>query len=86
MEKKECKNRGIYENLSCMELQTKTKQIHSSQPIWRGIELPRNWFTSRESEHSPCNGKEKLLQNAKDQLKNDPKSIPIHQEILSLTS
>ena len=56
------------------------------QPTWKGIQLPRNCFTSRESEHSPCNGKAKALQNAKGQLKNDPKTITIPHEILLLTS
>ena len=41
------------------------------QPTWKGIQLPRNWFRSKGSEHSPCNGQEKALQNAKGQLKND---------------
>ena len=42
-----------------------------NQPIWKGIQLPRNWFTSRESEHSLYNGKEKTIQNTKGELKND---------------
>ena len=41
------------------------------QPTWKGIQIPRNWFTSRESEHSPCNGQAKSLRNEKGQLKND---------------
>ena len=41
------------------------------QPTWKGIQLPQNWFTTRESEHSQCNGQAKALQNAKGQLKND---------------
>ena len=41
------------------------------QPIWKGIQPPRNWFTRRESEHSLCNGQAKALQNAKGQLTND---------------
>ena len=44
------------------------------QPTWKGIQLPRNWFTSRESEHSPCNGQAKALQNDKGKLKNDKKN------------
>ena len=35
------------------------------QPTWKGIQLPRNWFTSRESEHSPCNGQEKDIKMKK---------------------
>ena len=63
-----------------MELQPETKTPSSRsnesyewnihQPNCKGIQLPRNWFTSRESEHSPCNGQAKALQNAKGQLKN----------------
>ena len=65
-----------------MELKTETKTpsfisneryewpIH--QPTSKVIQLPQNWFTSKESEHSPCNGHAKALQNAKIQLKNDP--------------
>ena len=45
------------------------------KPTWKGIQLPRNWFTSRESEHSPCNGQANTLQNAKGQLKNDQKTF-----------
>ena len=42
------------------------------QPTWKGIQLPRNWFTSRESEHSSFNtGQAKALQNEKGQLTND---------------
>ena len=40
------------------------------QPTWKGIQLPQNWFTSKESEHSPCNGQAKYIQDAKFQLKN----------------
>ena len=66
--------------LNWMELKTENKTpslishkryewtLH--QPTWKGIQLHRNWFTSRESEHSPCNGQAKALKNAKDQLKN----------------
>ena len=64
-----------------MDLQnaTKTPSLSSNesyewpfhQPNWKGIQLPQNWFTSRESEHSLCNGQEKPLQNSKGQLKND---------------
>ena len=43
------------------------------KPTWKGIQLRRNWFTSRESEHSPCNGQEKALQNYKENLINDQK-------------
>ena len=32
------------------------------QPTWKGIQLPRNWFTGKVSVHSPCNGQEKDLQ------------------------
>ena len=41
------------------------------QTTWKGIQLPRNWFTSRESEKSPCNGQAKAIQNDKGQLRND---------------
>ena len=44
------------------------------QPTWKGIQLPQNWFTGRESEHSPCNGQEKDLQNGKGKLKNDQRN------------
>ena len=64
-----------------MELQPETKnhslssneryEWHLHQPTWKGIQLPQNWFTSKESEQSSCNGQEKYLQNAKGQVKND---------------
>ena len=64
-----------------MDLQPETKktsliydersEFPLHQPTWKGIQLPRNWFTNRESEHSPCNRQEKSLQNSKGQLKND---------------
>ena len=47
------------------------------KPTWKGIQLPRNWFTSRESEHSLCNGQAKALQNAKGQLTNDQKPLSL---------
>ena len=43
----------------------------SINQLGKGIQLLRNWFTSRESEHSSCNGQEKALQIEKIQLKND---------------
>ena len=67
--------------LDCMVLQPETEnnslisneryEWSLYQPTWKGIQFPRNGFTSRESEHSLCNGQAKALQNAKDQLKND---------------
>ena len=65
--------------LDCMDLQPANKNpslisheisewsLH--QPTWKGIQLPLNWFTSRESEHSLFNGQSKALQNSKGQLK-----------------
>ena len=41
------------------------------QPIWMRIQLPRNWLTSKASEHSPCNGQASAFQNAKGKLSND---------------
>ena len=71
MEKKEWDNREIDENSNCMDLQSETKnpslssngrfEWHLHQSNWKGIQLPQNWFTSRESEHSPCNGQTKSL-------------------------
>ena len=67
--------------LECMELKPENKtpsfishdifKFPLHQPNWKGIQLPWNLFTSRESEHSPCNGQAKALQNANGQLKND---------------
>ena len=64
-----------------MDLQPETKIIHSHpndssefplhQPTLKGIQLPRNWFTDWESEHSPCNGQAKSLQYEKGKLTND---------------
>ena len=62
-----------------IEPTTKTPSLSSNeryewpvhQPTWKGIKIHRNWFTSKESEHSQCNGQAKALQNAKVQLKND---------------
>ena len=34
-------------------------------------QLPRNWLTSRESEHSPCNGQACAFQIAKSKFSND---------------
>ena len=79
--KEEWDNRDIYENLYCMDFQPAAKKpsfnsnerpnwpLH--QPTWKGIQLPWNWFTSRESERSLCNGQAKSLQNSKGQLTND---------------
>ena len=61
-------------------------ELDLHQPTWKGIQLPQNWFTSRETEHSQCNGQAKALQNAKVQLTNNQKSILIPHEILLLTS
>ena len=68
-----------------MELKTENKtpslSSHESsewplnKPTWKGIQLPRNWFTSRESEHSLCKGQVKSLQNDKVQLKNDQNTL-----------
>ena len=81
MEKKESENVEIDEKSNCMDLQpaNKTPSFRTNersewnlhQPTWKGIQLPQNWFTSRESGHSSCIGQEKSLQNAKGQLKND---------------
>ena len=64
-----------------MGLKTETKnpslssnyryELPLHQPTWKGIQLPQNWFTRRESEYSPCNGQAKSLQNSKFQLTND---------------
>ena len=66
--------------MNCIDLKHETKALNSSpddmcewnihQPTWKGIQLPRDGFTSRESEHSQCNGQEKAIQNSKGQLKN----------------
>ena len=70
---------GDISEFNCMELQNEDKNpslishdryewpLH--QKTWKGIQLPQNWFTTRESEHSPCNGQTKSLLNAKGQLK-----------------
>ena len=75
MEKKEWENREIDENSKCVDLQlaTETPSLSSNymsewplhQPTWKGIQLPRNWFTSRESEHSPYNGQENISKMTK---------------------
>ena len=85
MEKKEWENREIDENLKCMDLKNETKnpslisieisEFPLHQPTWKGIQLPQNWFTSRESEYWPCNGQEKSIENDKCQLKNDKKIL-----------
>ena len=56
------------------------------QPTWKGIQLPRNWFISKESEHSPCNGQAKSLQNAKGQLTNDKNPFSFLMKLFLLTS
>ena len=75
------REQGDVKELKCMKIQLATKNPSSipnysskfplHKPTWKGIQLPRNWFTSRESEHSSCNGQAKSFQNAKGQLKND---------------
>ena len=56
------------------------------QPTFKGTQLTRNWVTSRESEHSPCNGQAKALHNAKGKLTNDPKVAPFLLPPLLITS
>ena len=79
-----------------MEHQNKTKntslilnersKFPLHQPTWKGIQLPRNWFTNREGEHSLYKGQAKAVKNSKVKLTNDPKSIHIPHEILLLNS
>ena len=87
---------GDREVLNCMSLQITTKKLHSTpnesseltlhQPTWKGIQLPRNWFTSRVSVHSLCNGQEKALQKYKIPINKWSKYIWITHEIILLNS
>ena len=75
MEKKEWENREIDANLTIWTFNLRLKLLHLSLiRCMNGLsvkQIHRNWFTSRESEHSSCNGQENALQNAKGQLTND---------------
>ena len=58
-----------HENKTTSLISKERYEFPLHKPTWKGIQLSRNWFTSRESEHSPCNGQAKSLQNYKGQLK-----------------
>ena len=53
---------------------------HLQQPIWMRIQLPRNWLTSRESEHLPCNGQASDFQNDKGKFSNDKNIVSFLME------
>ena len=79
MEKKEWENREIDENLTIWTFNLWLKLLHLSLiRCMNGLsvkQIHRNWFTSRESEHSSCNGQEKALQNTKGKLANDKNTL-----------